>query len=299
MMENINYYDLCRDFDKLGIKKGDNLNLKISLKSIGHVEGGASTVVNALLDVIGREGTIVAESFVNSFYFPRLMGEKALVTQKTTSYAGAIANEMLKRADSYRSTHPIQKFVAIGKYAKYLTERHTPNSMPYNVLKELSELNGKNLRVGGLDKVVGVGTTHVAITSLGLRERRIKSGVKYINEKGEMKVFMLNWAGGCAKGFNNLMNIYKENGCIISEGLIGNAPSMITDMKKTLECEIELFSKNPKAFLCDDPCCVNCRMSWDFSEKKLMVFISNCIKEKKYKNLIKLLALYLYSQKLP
>jgi len=298
-MDNITYYDLCNDFDKLGIKKGDNLNLKISLKSIGYIEGGANTVINALLDVIGSEGTIVSESFVNTFYFPRLMGKKALVTQKTASYAGAIANEMLKREDSYRSTHPIQKFVAIGKYAKYLTERHTPNSMPYNVLKELSELNGKNLRVGGLDKVVGVGTTHVAITSLGLRERRIKSGVKYINEKGEMKVFMLNWAGGCAKGFNNLMDIYKENGCIISVGFVGNAPSMITDMKKTLECEIELFSKNPKAFLCDDPCCVNCRMSWDFSDKKLLVFISNCIKEKKYKNLIKLLALYLYSQKLP
>jgi len=51
--------DLIEDFNNVGVQKGDLLNVKCSLKSIGHqIDGGAKTLVEALIETIGEEGTI-------------------------------------------------------------------------------------------------------------------------------------------------------------------------------------------------------------------------------------------------
>ena len=44
---------------ELGLKKGDITGVHSSLSSFRYVEGGAHTVIDALLEIIGREGTIV------------------------------------------------------------------------------------------------------------------------------------------------------------------------------------------------------------------------------------------------
>ena len=87
---------LIEDIKRAGIKPGDILNLKISLKSIGWVEGGAETVVAAFLDVVGIEGTIVTDSFVSVKSLKYLKQNDYLTDDNTPSYAGAVANAMLK-----------------------------------------------------------------------------------------------------------------------------------------------------------------------------------------------------------
>jgi len=54
MADTISKDKLVSDLKNLGVKKGDALNLKISLKSIGHVEGGPVTVIDALMEVVGE-----------------------------------------------------------------------------------------------------------------------------------------------------------------------------------------------------------------------------------------------------
>lgn len=54
---------LARDFSNLGIEPGDLLFIHSSFKSLGPVEGGAGTVINALEDVVGKEGLILMPSF--------------------------------------------------------------------------------------------------------------------------------------------------------------------------------------------------------------------------------------------
>ena len=67
MSKQITKEDLITDFKKLGVKRGDFLNVKCSLKSIGDVVGGAKTLIDALLAVVDTEGTIVTDSFVNAY----------------------------------------------------------------------------------------------------------------------------------------------------------------------------------------------------------------------------------------
>jgi aminoglycoside 3-N-acetyltransferase len=259
---------LVSDLEKLGVQRGDLLNIKVSLKSIGHVEGGPKTVIDALMDVVGPEGTVVTESFVSAYPLPMSKRNATKISDRwTPSYAGAVANAMIRYPNSYRSLHPIQKFSAVGALAEELTQSHTAVSYAYDVLRKMCEMRGHNLKIGRDDKVPGVGTTHVAIGyHLGLTQDWPPFGVNYLNEDGEVVTFERNWAGGCGFGFNKFIPLYRDAGAILGEGQIGNAESKITDMKRTLEVEIDKLSKDPAFFLCDNPLCESCRLSWDFSD---------------------------------
>lgn len=50
---------LKRGLRELGLKEGDIVGVHSSLSSFGYVDGGADTVIDALLEVVGEEGTIV------------------------------------------------------------------------------------------------------------------------------------------------------------------------------------------------------------------------------------------------
>jgi len=264
---------LVKDLRNLGIKEDNLLNIKASLKSIGYIEGGANTLIEALLEVVGEKGTIVTDSFVTSYPLSVIKRNKKIISDKDTpSYAGAIANAMIKHPMSFRSSHPIQKFSAIGKNAEELMNNHTPESYAYDVLRVLIENGGKNLKLGTDEKVYGVGTTHVAIGKLKLKQKRGAVGINYYDNSGEIKTFKLNWAGG-GHGFNNFFPLYREAGAILNEGYVGYAPSKITDMKMTFDVEIDELKKNPKIQLCSAKDCVDCGLSWDFSEYNFARFV--------------------------
>ncbi len=268
MADTISKDKLVKDLKNLGLKKGDALNLKISMKSIGYVEGGPVAVIDALREVVGEEGTLVAESFIGDHHLSDLKKKTILSEPDTPSYAGAIANAMIKYPGAIRSTHPIQRFSAVGARAEELMKNHTPESYAYNVLKVLAETGGKNLKIGADGKVIGVGTTHVAIGMLKLKQIIPKVGIHYKTAEGETRLFVRDWAGGCDKGFSNFVPLYREHNSFIKEGLVGQAESTLSDMKKTLDLELETMRVNPGYFLCDDPKCFNCRYSWEFSKGK-------------------------------
>jgi aminoglycoside N3'-acetyltransferase len=259
---------LVTDLRKLGVQRGELLNLRVSLSSIGHVEGGPKTVIDALLDVVGPEGTLVTESFVSTYPLPMRKRNAMKISDRwTPSYAGAVANAMIRYPNSYRSLHPIQKFSAVGALAEELTQSHTADSYAYDVLRKMCEMGGHNLKIGRDEKVPGVGTSHVAVGYyLGHTQNRPPSGVNYLNEDGEVITFERNWAGGCSFGFSKFIPLYRDAGAILGEGQVGDAPSKITDMRGTLEVEIDTLSKDPAFFLCDNPLCESCRLSWEFSD---------------------------------
>ena len=254
MDETITRERLVDDLTKLGVQKGDSLNLKISLKSIGYVEGGPATVISAIHEVIGEEGTMVAESFISSHHLSELKRKVILSEEDTPSYAGAIANAMISYPGSVKSKHPIQRFTALGARAQELMGRHTPESYAYDVLKVLSETGGKNLKIGADGKVIGVGTTHVAIGMLNLKQIIPREGIHYRDEEGRIRLFVRNWAGGCEKGFSNFVPLYQQSDAFIKVGMVGNAETTLSDMKKTLDIELSTLNEDPSYFLSNDQC---------------------------------------------
>ena len=272
--------DLIVSIRSLGVKDGDFLNIKASMRSIGKIEGGANTLIAALLECVGKSGTIVTDSFILAYSPFRKEFFKLISTQSSPSYAGALANAMIDYPGAYRSFHPIQKFVLIGRYAKELAEAHDVNSYAYDILRIMAERNGRNLKIGSDEKVPGVGTTHVAIGIAKIRQKRPLTGVRYQNTDGRIRTFFVNWSGGCMKSFNQLNALYKKSSrVVIGEGYVGRAPSKLTSMKRTLQFELDAIEKDVQEFLrCGERKCVTCMLTWEPCRENLSSAISIAIR---------------------
>lgn len=104
----------------LGIKEGDSVIIHSSLKSFGHVDGGADTVIDAFLEAVGKTGTLV---------FPTLCQKDWKNVYQNwhmdaDSDVGYITNVFRKRPGALRSNQATHSVSAIGKDAKYITETH-------------------------------------------------------------------------------------------------------------------------------------------------------------------------------
>lgn len=63
MSTGITGADLAHGLRQLGVRAGMALEVHCSLSSFGHVEGGADTVIDVLMQQVGAEGAIVMPSF--------------------------------------------------------------------------------------------------------------------------------------------------------------------------------------------------------------------------------------------
>jgi len=259
------------DLLKLGVKRGDLLNVKVSMKSIGMVEGGAATVVEAIREAVGPEGTFVSEAFVAAYRLPLSRAHSRIISRNDSPSAyGAFPQAMVNHKDAHRATHPILKFVVIGKRAQELADSYTIDSEPYDLLYRIAMEGAKNIKIGSPDKVFDFGTGHSSIEKLGIKPKyRPSLGVNYL-DNDKIRLYKIPWPYICIRGFNNLIPYYHKFGAVIAEGRIGAAPSMITSMRRTLEIEMEQIRIDPRVILCSDPCCTRCRIGWDFSDGNIV-----------------------------
>ena len=89
------------DLRLLGISEGDVLFVHSSFKSLGPVDGGAETVVAALMDVVGLSGLLLMPSF-------NLLGDRgaradAWDIETTPSTVGRLTEFFRQMPGTYRS----------------------------------------------------------------------------------------------------------------------------------------------------------------------------------------------------
>jgi len=145
--------DLINDIKTLGITKGDVLFIHSSLRSIGYVEGGPDAVIDAFLDVIGKEGTLIIPTYSNKGTMYNTCIDKKYIfdLKKSKTNLGAIPSTFLKRKGICRSIHPTHSVSAIGKHAKEITNTHHIDNKTYGVnspWEKILEFSGKILGIG-------------------------------------------------------------------------------------------------------------------------------------------------------
>ena len=157
----MNREDLLRDLRALGLKAGMGVVVHSSLRSLGHVEGGAQTVVGALMDIITSEGTLVMPSFNHDVPF-REGGPGYYHPHETPTTNGAIPDCFWRMDGVHRSLNPTHPFAAWGKNARRYTEFHhrTLTMGPESPLGLLLRDDGYCLLLG-VD--YGVNTFHHAV----------------------------------------------------------------------------------------------------------------------------------------
>ncbi|MFA7229743.1 MAG: AAC(3) family N-acetyltransferase [Victivallaceae bacterium] len=115
---------IIRDFLTLGICSGDTILLHSSLKSLGRVEGGADTVIDALLELLGEEGALLMPSFQSGSEF-YLVDRGCIFDVRTSpSELGIITETFRKRPGVIRSLNPTHSTAGTGKQAAQLLSGH-------------------------------------------------------------------------------------------------------------------------------------------------------------------------------
>lgn len=75
---NITKQDIINGLLDLGLKSGDEIEVHSSLSSFGYVDGGAETVISALKDVVGENGSIFMPALRLSQEMPLNEDDKTL-----------------------------------------------------------------------------------------------------------------------------------------------------------------------------------------------------------------------------
>lgn len=263
---------LIENFKNLNIQKGDTVFIRGNLGKIGRLKE-RNIFLESLLELIGDNGTIITLGFTKSFPFYKL--DKNFVFNKSTeSTTGALSKLFMSNYDCKRSEHPTNSFLAIGHNAEYILENHNENSLSYDPMKRVIELNAKMIIFGIVDESPGFTTVHFAQQELGLTKKSFMSRLfrVYYNKGGEKKLFIRKDIGGCSLGFDKFYKHY-INQNILKIGQIGNSQAISTEAQKAYEIEYSLIHQNNSFHFCDDPLCISCRASWKYDLKYLPNYI--------------------------
>ena len=137
---------IAADLRRLGVQPGDVLMVHSSLRSLGFVVGGAPTVVDALLEVLGPTGTLVGPSFN---YETALDPGFIFDPLNTPSDMGAIADEIRRRAGNHRSRHLTHSLSAVGRHAETIVTANGSTAWHADgPLATVFKLNGRFLLLG-------------------------------------------------------------------------------------------------------------------------------------------------------
>jgi aminoglycoside 3-N-acetyltransferase len=167
---------LSTEFAALGVPQGGQVLVHSSLRSLGRVEGGADAVIDALLAVLGPQGTLLV---------PTLTGSEELSAQNpplfdpahTPCWTGIIPETLRKRLGAMRSLHPTHSAAAIGAEAHALLSGHAFSVTPCDELSPYGEIAR---REGGYILLIGV--THESNTTFHHVEEM--AGLPYHMQEG-------------------------------------------------------------------------------------------------------------------
>ena len=163
--------DIKNALKEAGVTRGQNIMVHTSLSALGFVCGGAQTMVEALTEAVGEEGTIMmpTQSWKNLDPTDGVHWEEPeqwwqLIRDNWPAYDKRVTptNSMGTTAELFRtwpgavrSDHPARSVAAWGKQADYLTRDHDLSNIfgEESPIGKLYELDGYVLLIGvGYDK---------------------------------------------------------------------------------------------------------------------------------------------------
>lgn len=177
--------ELIAGFQEIPLTPSRVVMVHNSYKSLGGVQGGAETVIDALLEWVGPQGTVLFpnfnfQSWTESHYFD---------VQETPSHMGIIGELVRLRPEAIRTPHPIYSFAALGDRKEVFgacddVEAYGPNS----VFALFHQLNGMIVSIG-LEWNSTFSLIHYVEYHNGVAHRRIKkfAGI-YVGYDGKPKL---------------------------------------------------------------------------------------------------------------
>ena len=255
MQEMLTKEEIKAALARIGVKKGMLLYVSASMKPFRYIVGGAQTIIDALMEVVGYDGTIVMAAPTRHLCdpieinkVPRDRSEEARRSMppfnkklSVPTGVGEVAVQFMRNDAVLRSSHPMVSFLAWGKYAKLIVEKH-PLHFGMNQespLGKIKEYNGY---------VITIGNDYDRCEIFHLAQ--------YITMKCPIRIYSCPIDKGGATSWIQLLDLelnsdgYKEIGKIMEDRYLvkstylGNSTCRLFSAKVAQESAVEYFTKN-------------------------------------------------------
>jgi len=250
---------IVNDLKSMGIREGMTIIVHSSFKAIGKVIGGPVSVILALEEAVGINGTIVMPTQTEHLCEPsehdaNLSSEEIEFIKDNmptyypdltpTSYMGIIPEVFRKQDGVLRSSHPHMSFAARGNEAKQITENH---NLHY-ALNEESPL-GKIYNLSGHILFLGAPTN--SNTSLHLAEYKQQNtfvkpkvwGVKMLLD-GIEQWTTYDDINNESDDFELIFNEFKIQTNAVTEGMVGKAVSYLIPQREMVDYALGWMNRN-------------------------------------------------------
>jgi len=247
---------------ELGVRKGDALMVHSSLSACGHIVGGAQTVVEALIEAVGEDGSFFfptyqrSECFLNGAVSRRWDHRPSDVNARGSAsikWIGTIPLEYMRLyPDAPRGVHISHSWTGWGKKAAEVLSHQTwdeppfsANSAPYKVM----EMGGKILHFGS--PICRTSFIHCLETVLDLPGYGAPGFYQALLPDGKMV-----WKGipgsFCGRRETTLLNeearyykAAKQEGLRIDKVTLGLGTLMLMDARNYWDVGVKVFAKDP------------------------------------------------------
>ena len=251
--------EIVKGLKDIGVKKGDTLMVHTSLKNIGYVCGGAQAVIEALIEAVGEDGTIMmpTQSWKNldpidGVHWDADEDQWQLIRDNWPAYdkkitptntMGAVAEMFRSWPGSIRSDHPARSVCAYGKNAEYLTKDHDLSNIfeDGSPIGKLYELDAKVLLLGvGYDKNTSI---HLADARATYPSKHTCTEYSAVIEGGNRvwKEYETLFVDG--EDFCEIGKSFEENGKA-KIGKIGDADSRLMSQREIVDFAVDWIEKN-------------------------------------------------------
>ncbi|UPV99224.1 AAC(3) family N-acetyltransferase [Halorussus gelatinilyticus] len=252
---------IATDLADLGVEPGDTLLVHSSLSSLGWVTGGAPAVVDALMEAVSHEGTLVMPTHSTQYSDPEgwqnppvpddwedtIRAERPPYRPAVTPTwnVGAIPECFRTYPDVHRSRHPTYSFAAWGADAEAIVVDHSyPNGLgEESPLAEVYDRDGTILMLG---------TEFDTNTSFHLAEHRADREQEVsthettvVGDDGDPKRITLEHLSYDADDFADVGRDF-EDGCpeAVTEGTVGPADANLVSQRAAVDYGAQWFEEN-------------------------------------------------------
>ena len=234
-------------FKSIGITMGDIIVLQSSYKGCGEIEKGPEGLIDALIDILGDQGTLL----MPTYNFEMWIKNRRFDIKQTPSEVGIISEIFRKRDDVGRTIHPIHSLAVWGKYKREFESMNYRNSFGRNsIFSKLKKYNALYVTIGLGDKMPFLPCHYTEnVMNVSYRKNKNFSGMyTHLDRVSETKTYSfsvrLNDKNPVFRVHQNLVklekvNTYNKNNILLCYSRAKDYHDMFIDYIKK---EPELFS---------------------------------------------------------
>ncbi len=228
--------ELEKSLKALGLKKNDIVLLHSSVASLGTVDGGPDAVIDAFLNVLGKNGALIVPVF----------GKLGIITELVKARPGAVV-----------STAPVGTLAGLGGKAAKLLAGHWEAETAHGEGSPFLKIAD----AGGYVCLLGVDqdrNTMLHSVEALLRLPYLKTHTRQCQAPdGTTVTRSWKYYPGPHRDFIGLDHYFREIGIMKTER-IGNAQVRLINAREMIDLGLQIGREDPAFVLCDNPACADC-----------------------------------------